>query len=98
MKRAKITEELAYGTALDRLTGGDRPAFGDFDHLCEGVQFIDHYVWKTCNLCPLTPFCFLVNGVELGFVVFNDSRNVLLSLNNITTIYIMEVRLFTVCE
>jgi hypothetical protein len=24
MKRAKITEELAYGTALDRLTGGDR--------------------------------------------------------------------------
>jgi hypothetical protein len=26
MKRAKITEELAYGTALDRLTGGDRPA------------------------------------------------------------------------
>ncbi len=25
MKRAKITEELAYGTALDRLTGGDRP-------------------------------------------------------------------------
>jgi hypothetical protein len=26
MKRAKITEELAYGKALDRLTGGDRPA------------------------------------------------------------------------
>lgn len=26
MKRAKITEELAYGTALDRLTGIDRPA------------------------------------------------------------------------
>ena len=26
MKRAKITEELAYGTALDRLTGTDRPA------------------------------------------------------------------------
>jgi hypothetical protein len=26
MKRAKITEELAYGTALDRLTGSDRPA------------------------------------------------------------------------
>ena len=26
MKRAKITEELAYGTALDRLTGADRPA------------------------------------------------------------------------
>jgi hypothetical protein len=25
MKRAKITEELAYGTALDRLTGSDRP-------------------------------------------------------------------------
>jgi hypothetical protein len=25
MKRAKITEELAYGTALDRLTGGVRP-------------------------------------------------------------------------
>jgi hypothetical protein len=25
MKRAKITEELAYGSALDRLTGGDRP-------------------------------------------------------------------------
>ena len=25
MKRAKITEELAYGTALDRLTGGDKP-------------------------------------------------------------------------
>ncbi len=24
MKRAKITEELAYGTALDRLTGADR--------------------------------------------------------------------------
>jgi len=24
MKRAKITEELAYGDALDRLTGGDR--------------------------------------------------------------------------
>ncbi len=26
MKRAKITEELAYGTALDRLTGVDRPS------------------------------------------------------------------------
>lgn len=26
MKRAKITEELAYGTALDRLTGGGQPA------------------------------------------------------------------------
>ncbi|MFH1646824.1 MAG: hypothetical protein ABID71_03905 [Chloroflexota bacterium] len=26
MKRAKVTEELAYGTALDRLTGGERPA------------------------------------------------------------------------
>ncbi|MCK4862986.1 MAG: hypothetical protein KAS25_01760 [Dehalococcoidales bacterium] len=26
MKRAKITEELAYGTALDRLTGVDHPA------------------------------------------------------------------------
>lgn len=26
MKRAKITEELAYGDALDRLTGIDRPA------------------------------------------------------------------------
>jgi hypothetical protein len=25
MKRAKITEELAYGSALDRLTGGERP-------------------------------------------------------------------------
>ena len=25
MKRAKITEELAYGTALGRLTGADRP-------------------------------------------------------------------------
>ena len=25
MKRARITEELAYGTALDRLTGRDRP-------------------------------------------------------------------------
>jgi hypothetical protein len=25
MKRTKITEELAYGNALDRLTGGDRP-------------------------------------------------------------------------
>ena len=25
MKRAKITEELAYGSALDRLTGNDRP-------------------------------------------------------------------------
>lgn len=24
MKRAKITEELAYGSALDRLTGGER--------------------------------------------------------------------------
>jgi len=26
MKRARITEELAYGTALDRLTGTERPA------------------------------------------------------------------------
>jgi hypothetical protein len=26
MRRARITEELAYGTALSRLTGGDRPA------------------------------------------------------------------------
>ena len=26
MKRATVTEELAYGSALDRLTGGDRPA------------------------------------------------------------------------
>ncbi len=26
MKRASITEELAYGSALDRLTGVDRPA------------------------------------------------------------------------
>jgi hypothetical protein len=26
MKRARITEELAYGGALDRLTGGVRPA------------------------------------------------------------------------
>ena len=26
MKRASITEELAYGTALERLTGADRPA------------------------------------------------------------------------
>ena len=26
MKRVKVTEELAYGSALDRLTGGDRPA------------------------------------------------------------------------
>ena len=25
MKRARITEELAYGTALDRLTGNDTP-------------------------------------------------------------------------
>ncbi|OGN99371.1 MAG: hypothetical protein A2Y58_01400 [Chloroflexi bacterium RBG_13_51_52] len=25
MKRAKITEELAYGSALDRLTGGEKP-------------------------------------------------------------------------
>lgn len=25
MKRARITEELAYGTALDRLTGTDKP-------------------------------------------------------------------------
>jgi hypothetical protein len=25
MKRARITEELAYGTALDRLTGSDSP-------------------------------------------------------------------------
>ena len=26
MKRVSVTEELAYGKALDRLTGGDRPA------------------------------------------------------------------------
>jgi len=26
MKRARVTEELAYGTALDRLTGADKPA------------------------------------------------------------------------
>ena len=26
MKRARITEELAYGSALDRLTGNDKPA------------------------------------------------------------------------
>jgi hypothetical protein len=26
MKRAKITEELAYGSAIERLTGGDRTA------------------------------------------------------------------------
>lgn len=26
MKRARITEELAYGSALDRLTGSDKPA------------------------------------------------------------------------
>jgi len=26
MKRATVTEELAYGSALDRLTGNDRPA------------------------------------------------------------------------
>ena len=26
MKRVSITEELAYGTALDRLTGADKPA------------------------------------------------------------------------
>jgi len=26
MKRAHVTEELAYGSALDRLTGTDRPA------------------------------------------------------------------------
>ena len=26
MKRAKVTEELAYGTALDRFTGADMPA------------------------------------------------------------------------
>ena len=26
MKRATITEELAYGSALDRLTGGNQPA------------------------------------------------------------------------
>ncbi len=25
MKRARVTEEAAYGTALDRLTGADRP-------------------------------------------------------------------------
>jgi hypothetical protein len=29
MKRAKITEELAYGSALDRLTGSERPAPAD---------------------------------------------------------------------
>jgi len=28
MKRAKITEELAYGSALDRLTGSERPSSG----------------------------------------------------------------------
>jgi hypothetical protein len=28
MKRARITEELAYGTALDRLTGSDHPSSG----------------------------------------------------------------------
>ena len=26
MKRAQVTEELAYGTALDRFTGTDKPA------------------------------------------------------------------------
>ena len=26
MKRASVTEELAYGTALDRLTGADKPS------------------------------------------------------------------------
>ncbi len=26
MKRARVTEELAFGTALDRLTGSDKPA------------------------------------------------------------------------
>ncbi len=26
MKRAKVTEEVAYGTALDRLTSNDKPA------------------------------------------------------------------------
>jgi len=26
MKRARVTEELAYGTALDRFTGADKPA------------------------------------------------------------------------
>ncbi len=26
MKRARVTEELAYGTALDRFTGVDKPA------------------------------------------------------------------------
>ena len=26
MKRARVTEELAYGAALDRLTGSDKPA------------------------------------------------------------------------
>ena len=26
MKRARVTEELAYGSALDRLTGSDKPA------------------------------------------------------------------------
>ena len=26
MKRVRVTEELAYGTALDRLTGADKPA------------------------------------------------------------------------
>jgi len=26
MKRVSVTEELAYGTALDRLTGADKPA------------------------------------------------------------------------
>jgi hypothetical protein len=28
MKRARITEELAYGTALDRLTGNEQPSSG----------------------------------------------------------------------
>jgi len=28
MKRARITEELAYGTALDRLIGSDHPSSG----------------------------------------------------------------------
>ena len=28
MKRARITEEIAYGTALDRLTGSDYPSPG----------------------------------------------------------------------
>jgi len=26
MKRVRVTEELAYGTALDRLTGADKPS------------------------------------------------------------------------